>query len=215
MLGKMNSRLAAGLIALSAALCLGGWPTIGQAKGPYIAGRVGVNFPNDSELDPVGFRRDAEVEFNPGPAVAGAVGYRSSRSLRIEGEISWRRNGLDEIKAGRLSGEFEDGNLSALGFLANVLYDFDNASAVTPYVGGGVGFSRIALNDPNVRGIQGEDEEDVVFAYQASGGLNFQLTEKVDLNAGYRYYRTSDPDFNGTEIDYHNHSLIAGLRYNL
>ncbi len=209
-LSRVDIQRYVALTTLVAVLCLGGWPPAAQAQGSYIAGRAGINLLNDADLE-----RGMEIGFNMGATVGGALGYRLSHALRIEGEISWRRNALDQLKGRRVAVEFDKGNLAALNFLANLFYDFDNASALTPYVGAGVGLSRITLNDPRIGNVLFEEEEDVVFASQIGVGANFELTERVGLTLGYRFFQTSDPEFEGTAIEYQSHGLMAGLQYNL
>jgi len=54
--------------------------------------------------------------------------------------------------------------------------------------------------------------DDTVFAYQVGTGVSFAVNEKVSLDLNYRYFATSDPNFEGIETEYSSHNVYAGIR---
>ena len=148
------------------------------AEGPYVSLQGGGSFLSDA--DNVGGGISIESSFETGYNVSGAAGYSFKNGIRLEGEISYRRNSLDKLTitadggvgvalgVGSLNGisADADGNVSALSFMANAFYDFRLANSVKPYVGGGIGVARLSINDAAVLGITLVDDDDIVFAYQ-------------------------------------------------
>jgi opacity protein-like surface antigen len=79
---------------------------------------------------------------------------------------------------------------------------------VEPYVLVGIGAANVTLESDDLD----VDEDDTVFAYQAGAGLGFALTETITLFTGYRFFGTTDPEFEGVEAEYHSHNVEAGVR---
>lgn len=200
------------LFGLTAAICLAApvMATAQVAEGVYIGGGVGLNYHQDSDIE--GVRLNGEAEFDLGFAVMGSVGY-SFGGPRIEGELSYRRNGTDKSNVANAGtsainttpgGEFE-----TVALMANFLYDIDIDTVVTPYLGAGVGGAYAAHEDVG---------DSVVFAYQAILGASFLLTDNLDAFVDYRFMGTTKVDGGrigrAADIDNLNHTLMVGLRYN-
>lgn len=202
------------------------------AEGPYVSLQGGASFLSDA--DNVGGGISIESNFETGFGLAGAVGYGIRNSgIRVEGEVSYRRNGLDKLTVtndggvgaalgvGSLNGLSlaADGNVSALSGMVNAFYDFRLANRVKPYVGGGVGVARLSINDAAILGVTVADDDDIVFAYQVGGGVGFEATPKTTIFLDYRYFATADPSFSDVlggafESEYASHNVSVGLRYN-
>jgi opacity protein-like surface antigen len=103
------------------------------------------------------------------------------------------------------------GEVKTWGLLANVYYDFMPEQKFSPYVSGGLGAARHTgeLTIGNVT----DDASDTVFAYQLGAGASYDIAEHTALFGGYRYFGTSDADFDGLEADYDAHELRVGIRY--
>jgi opacity protein-like surface antigen len=72
-------------------------------------------------------------------------------------------------------------------------------------------------SDLTVTGAALAKGSDSVPAYQLGGGIDFVLTEHLNLDLGYRFFGTARPKFiesNGQSVktDYFNHSALIGLR---
>ena len=184
-------------------------PTYAVAAGPYVSLTGGAAFLEDSDLEGNGF--DGEAEFDAGFVVSGAAGYGFGVALgtvRTELEIAYRQNDLDQISAFGVTVSGGDADVSALSGMANVALDVATGTIVEPYVLVGIGAANVNLesDDLNV------DEDDTVFAYQAGAGLGFALTETITLLTGYRFFGTTDPEFDGVDAEYHSHNVEARVR---
>lgn len=185
------------------------------ADGMYVSGSLGVASVNDSDLsDSTGY---GTIEFDPGFSFAAAVGYAFG-SARIEGELAYQENDYDSLSLtipglGSASGAI-DGDATVTSLLLNGYFDFKNDSKFTPYVGGGIGMANVEVGAISIPGIGAvtTSADDDVFAYQLTAGFGVEMTEKVELDFKYRYFATSDPDFEGTNAEFSSNNLYAGVR---
>lgn len=184
----------------------GGW--WGQAGG--YAGASGLlAFVSDADLDLPDCPSCADtLSTDPGFGLAAVAGYRLGTGLRLEGEIAYRQNDLDEISLEGLGTAAVDGDATALAVMGNLFYDFATGTPVTPYLGLGVGFARIAVDSADLD----VDDSDTVFAYQVKVGLLAPVTPRLALVGGYTYFATSDPKIEATTAEYRAHTLDVGLR---
>jgi len=193
------------------------------ASGPYLSVQVGGTWLEDANVDYDNpFFIDDEVEFDTGFNVGLAAGYDFGMA-RLEGEVAYRQNDVDKIN---IDGEdFNgDGDASALSFMLNGYLDIETGSPVTPYLGAGLGVANVSANDvqvevPGFGKFDFVDDDDTVFAYQFSAGVAFALNEAMAIDLGYRYFATSDPEFDDTglggfESEYKSHNVSLGLRMN-
>ena len=120
--------------------------------GPYVSGFVGVHVPENRDVTSTDFSTNQSfsdrVEFDPGFNIGGAVGY-DFRTIRLEGELSYKYSTIKTITDQTTGTSFRnpDGNLGVLAFMFNGFIDLHNASQITPYVGGGIGFASMDLSD--------------------------------------------------------------------
>jgi opacity protein-like surface antigen len=156
------------------------------------------------------------VTTDTGYAVGGFVGYDFGGSFRVEGELAYRRNGLDEQSALGTSVQMQ-GDVSSLALMVNGIYDFGSgASAFTPHVGAGIGVARFSLIDAGPVGSPAENDDDTVFAYQLIAGVGYELSPTLTIFADYRLFGTTDPEFtqsSGTviETEYLNSTMLIGI----
>ena len=141
-----------------------------------------------------------EFDTDTGYVVGGAYGVNASSFLSLEGEIAYRSN---NVESGVVAGvPFDgDGNLTALSFMGNAILKAPSTSGFTPYVGAGAGAARIG----------GEGDHDLVFAYQAFGGVSRDIGSNITAGLEYRYLdagRATLSDAVGTiETEYDSHSV--------
>jgi opacity protein-like surface antigen len=93
--------------------------------------------------------------------------------------------------------------------MVNAALDVPLGTIVEPYVLVGIGAANVTLESDDLD----VDEDDTVFAYQAGAGLGFALTETITLFAGYRFFGTADPEFEGLDAEYHSHNVEGGIRF--
>jgi len=99
-----------------------------------------------------------------------------------------------------------DGDVSALAFMVNGWYDFDTGSKWVPYVGGGLGMAKVEST------ILSAESDDTVLAYQVGAGVGYKLTENTTATLGYKYFGTSDPNFDGVDAEVGTHNFTVGVR---
>jgi opacity protein-like surface antigen len=208
---------------LTVAACLG-FANAANAQF-YVGLHGGANFAADSKMeDPVfsGFGVDAEARFDPGFAVGAFAGYRfdlqQGVSFDLEAEATYRQNGLDElglsVGGSSASTDFNDGDVSSLGGFINGWINWRlGESNVVPYFGGGIGAVHISIDDAETDILAFEDEDDLVFGGQVGAGVAYEFTENVAVSLDYRFMMTQDPEFDTTEGEYQNHSVMIGLKY--
>lgn len=189
--------------------------TICYSAGPYVSGNLGLAIARDSDVtDSTMPGVTLEIESDTGLALGGAIGYDFD-SFRVEGEVAYQRNNLDK---GTLLGSSVnlDGYTSSLAFLLNGYWDFVNSTPFTPFISGGLGVASVKINDFNVSGSGDPDESDsdTVFAYQIGAGVAYALDSNISIDLKYRYFATSDPDFDTSEAEYSSHNFYIGVRFN-
>lgn len=219
-LGKVRSIIALTLLSAFILLFVSLGTSFGQnfndQKNLYLSGFLGLNFLEDADNTSPGFA-DINTDFKPGFGTGGALGYDWG-NFRTEFEIAYRKNTIDELQT--LGTPVPStGNFSALSYLLNVFYDFENSSLITPYIGAGLGFATINANNIVGTGVINTDDDDTEFAFKLSLGAAYRLTPEIDLQADYSYFGTSDPEFNnsvtGADFDseFLSHTLGLGIRF--
>lgn len=204
------------LLCLLQLLCT---PALARLAGPYAGFFVGGNLlPDAQSSDSQG---DFGLSFDPalqGSAVCGWE-FEPGNPIgegRIELEYSHRRNPLDQVEFAE--GNFKGGgNLTADSLLVNFFGAYHDKSRWAPYLGGGIGVARIKTDDLQVTGQLLSSDSATVFAYQLGAGCEYALTERLNLDFGYRYFGSSSPEFSAAngrkfEMDYASHSVVFGVK---
>ena len=195
-------------------------------SGFYVGVKGGIDFWSGTETELIEVIDESDptntkttkgtLDSDMGPAVMGSVGYALGNGVRLEGEISWRRNAFDKFSGDDGSSRDIEGDLQNLAFMLNGAYDFHFDSPITPFVMGGLG---VAIVESEITKV-GEsptshsDANDTVFAYQVGAGLSYQVTPKVAFDVSYRFFGTQDLVFDGGgEMTNTHHNVLVGLSY--
>ena len=116
---------------------------------------------------------------------------------------TWTENGMDYDQS--------DSSTSFLNFMLNGYWDFQNRSNVTPFLTGGLGFSRAEIDDQNNK------HDDTVFAGQVGAGASYDFSTRLSLDLTYRLHITQDlevsDNFGKTEIENVQNQFLLGARY--
>lgn len=173
----------------------------------YIAGRGGLTW-----LD--GKRR---TNFETGYLAGGAVGIRVTNNFRIEAESIFRKN---IFRKRGTSFQATDAKMTTA--MLNGLIDFPTVRKVTPFIGAGIGYAHIEVEDsrgfvvlPGIN-IGGETRvKDDLFVWQAIAGTSYAFTERINASLQGRYLGTDDTSYSGwgPVSDGENWSLIFGFRW--
>lgn len=207
------------LLGAVASLALTGTANAREMNGWYVGLEAGGNWIEDSDVVEDGFLPPAITSFDTGWAALGTVGY-GWHNWRAELEFGYRSNEIDTVNDGAVrtgGGKFDE-----LSAMFNILYDLPLTEKMGLFVGAGAGgdFIDYENNTTTHVGVLIHDD-DAVFAWQAMGGVNYQLTSSTDLFLAYRYFNADSPSFAtfGGILhtdDFDNvvkHTATIGLRY--
>ena len=175
--------------------------------GTYISGNLGAVIVNDSDLDDG--VDTGEFSYDTGFGFVAALGTSLQNDIRVEAELGYRNNDLDEIKVDGFGSADIDGDVTTTSLMGNAYYDISTEGSFSPYIGAGLGYANVEgdLDDFG-------DEDDNVFAYQLILGGSFASSETLSVDLQYRYFATDDPDFDGLDSEYSSHNIMIGLRNN-
>ena len=209
-------------------------------SGLYLKGEIGASFSRNTGDMPIidqnavnGNGKDNDLGR---AAVYGlGIGIRLADNFRVE-VVGNYRSGHEINAAETLTGlaqTFVGDVYSRSGFLI-VAYDLTDfeilGKKTTPYVNGGVGFSRNSVDDlilktPGFADQVFDDESKTNFAWQIGAGVAFSLTESFVIDAGYRYvdlgeFETSTQRLAPTVVtfqkmltgEYRSHEFMVGVR---
>jgi len=136
--------------------------------------------------------------------------------------------GEDDVSSHTLNGGAPlagpTGGINMAGVLFNGYYDFSTASAFTPYVGAGLGVAMVEAEGFGVATIPDVlDDDDTVIAYQLMAGIGYDLSDRTNLFAEYRYFGTESADVTtsvstgsvATDLDYSINQFRFGVRISL
>ena len=177
-----------------------------HAQGMYLSGNIGFGIRPDADIaGPSG----NEFDNDPAFVVNGAIGVELNPTIRIEGEIGLHNNTADVV------GFAQDFTLGVVSFMGNGYIDFPMPSPFRPYLGAGVGFAVVNVEEDI--GFTADDS-DLVAAFQLMAGIGYEISPKATLTFGYRYFTTSDPSFElpfsaPFETEITSHDFLFGARF--
>ncbi len=208
------------------ALTSGAWAQAPDA-GPYMSIGGGYHQPAADDgitiLPGPGVTTSApaKLSFHDGYNVTGAFGYKFPSGFRAEMEIGWR-----SAKVRNMNSIPWDGRQQALGIMGNVLYDFNSAGRIQPYVGAGIGAGRNRFQGvagPGSRSIPQAtfSGHDTGVQWQLIGGMAVPLSSRLSLFADYRYIVldnmaiTSRTNLTSQLVNHddRSHNVLIGLRF--
>lgn len=194
--------------ALTLALGLTG-EAMADCNGMYLAARGGVA-KHKIENPKKGGTGNSMNDFDKTKLMlSGALGYRYDY-FRIEGEYVWRDN--IKLKNSDNSGAESRRNFKSYSYMLNGYFDLAPYSWLTPYVGAGIGYTRLkyksTINLPGLSVVDGKNKEGN-FTWSVGGGLTVKVTNRFNVDAGYRYYDMGK--INKADVDAH--EIYGGVRY--
>ena len=173
--------------------------------GAYVSGFVGSYDPDDADLFGAGTRLGAE--FDTSAAYGGALGYRLPFKYwtyfqpRLELEVSSARSDLSGSRLNAIT-QTSSGELSSTSFLFNNYNDitWSDRQTIVPFLGGGLGFSRLDLSAaaaPTSGGVTSFAIEDDTTALTTtfSGGLTWHASDRFEVYGEARYTTVYGAEF--------------------
>ena len=158
----------------------------------YLEGDIGGAVTVDTQLKeffgPV--LPNSEVKFDPGLWLGLRGGYGVTDWFDAEVETGFVANEIESVTDATET----EASLVNIPLLLNARFHCPAWHRVSPYFGGGLGFSTTVLSgDDLVIGgtrMQGS-AAGLVFAYQAFGGLRFAINDRMGLSVEYHYFATT------------------------
>lgn len=130
-----------------------------------------------------------QFQFDKGINLALAIGGTIKKSVRLEGEMSYRKmhfqNRIDVSDGTTQSGS---GDQNQLQIMFNGIWQIMPEWRFSPFIGAGIGVSYISWNGIN-RSI---DDSDTALTYQLLAGASVRVTEKIFIEGTYYYVSPDD-----------------------
>lgn len=206
-----------------------------QAGDVYVSGQIGKSFVQESDItdtftsagNTVVATGEVGMQNHSYLSLSGALGY-ALENFRIEAELSRLNTDLRNLKVSQATAidttvtinqsTSLKGDYDATNFMANGWYEIsvNPSSRIVPFLGGGVGLSRIKISVDTVADLNiTYDETDTVFAYQIGGGVGYKISEKTTLDFSYRCFISEDPQFNDgadkIDMEFLSHNIWVGV----
>ena len=170
----------------------------------------------------IGERNTADPAAGGGAAIGWKFG--DDMPIRLEAEILHRVR-VDVDLRDTTNGVGYENNLSSTTAMLGLAYEFRSDSAWTPFVGGHAGWARNTSSvDRTVvatSALTTTEESTDNFAVAADIGVDYALTEVIDLGVGYRFSYLGEFDTgrlaNGESIDgspFLAHDLMLSVQFN-
>ncbi len=202
--------------------------TASAATGWYMSLGAGANWLNDSDysVGPGASTYNGHDEFDSGYIIAGAVGYDWGR-WRAEFEVAYRDNDFacvsytTNIVPGCYGPSSNEG-VWELSQMVNVLYDIPLGGRFSASVGAGVGGVLVVADHALIAYTNSEPNlDDYVVAGQLIAQVGYDLSDRWQIYADYRYLLADDPEafspvaLSPVSWEKSDHSVLIGMRFDL
>jgi opacity protein-like surface antigen len=204
---KISFLLAAGLLPLTAAA---GQNNISDKL--YVTGDIGAAFEQGTRI-----RGTSDlIDFHNGVRGDLALGYQMNSWFAAELATGAIWTSADKIGGVPISSFGGGLDLYQIPVMGNAIFSAPVWHGFKPYVGGGLGgvFGMIDFQRPlgSIR------DTDFTFSYQAVAGLNYELSQNVELGVGYKFLHTSSHDWSENNVTLQTegtgtHSVTASLTW--
>lgn len=202
---KINNNILCLLTAM--AISFVALPAFAECDGFYIAGRAGyAKYEIEDERSGVSQNISDYVVDKKRFIASGALGYRYEH-FRAELEYVWR-----DKNSGLLS-DIADVKFKSRSYMFVVYYDFFPYSWFTPFINAGIGWSdhRLVINNLYMQKYDKIDASN--FTWSLGAGISAKITNRWNLDIGYRYYDMGDLDAYNGDTNVTDQEVYVGLRY--
>lgn len=194
------------------------FPLVAQAQSSriYFVSYLGLNTDMGGSFNENATPVSGDIETKNAISLAGALGIRMTRHVRIETEFSYRRADMDRMNIP--AGSFKlGGEIKTWTALINGYYDFDFGwEKLSPFVSAGLGIASHKISIDDLSGVAVDRaDKDMGLAWQLGGGLKMRMNENLAFTGGYRYLDTSNIEFDVYDIDFGGHEFRLGLEYDI
>jgi OmpA-OmpF porin, OOP family len=207
-------------------------PSMARDGQWYVGVDGGAMLVEDLKLDIGAGPVAATVDTRTGYDFGGVVGYDFG-GFRLESEVSYREADLKGFSSVAPAlpvtapfpiplvpgGSYKTaGDVNALSFMVNGLFDFGDDDGLQGFVGGGVGVARVDVQQI-FTAPSWINDSDTGFAWQALAGIRAPLSKHWDAGLKYRFFNAPNVDLvdalsRKVSTDFRSHSLMGSLVYN-
>lgn len=187
--------------------------------GIYIEGLLGVDIPNDVDIEVDDFASDFTAETEVGTLFGLALGYSmpfDDLNVRAEAEFSARVSDvdtLDDSVNGRI--DLENAEVAVFAAMGNVHFDYYLLPNFALTAGVGIGYADVDLDVLVV------NDSGTGLAYQGRLGGRYSVGSDVTFGLAYTYFATADVTADDNilgvnseaEYNFESHSFHASLAY--
>lgn len=189
-------------------LCVLATPALAQDGHWYMGLKGGVDAGPDADV--TGLNVPISISTETGAAVLWTVG-RDFGGLRVESELSWRRNDLDQV-TGPGGSVSAGGSLRNFAWMVNGIYEVPMTNLFTPFLLGGIGLARIEGEVTSIAGYDvAVDDDETSFAYQVGAGVEYLLSKDFAFEVSYRFFGTPTVTFSDVDVNNTHHTGLVGL----
>ena len=199
-------------------------PLLAEDKVNPIYAKVGAGMISTSEIDAEeeGIKGTLESDDNTWNLNFGLG--KEIGNYRVEGSYNQNQIKLDSISVGGIKFSYSpEIEIDVKYYQLNVLRDFNKGEKFSPYVGVGVGFASINVDDQSdvelvAQGVREdaaiENEDDSAFSYSLTGGVSYNINKSASFYTEATYIKTTKIELGVLDLDDLSQTLIAGgLRY--
>lgn len=208
-----------------------GEPVVASNPGGFYLGTLSsLTFLDDTDFTSGGasISTDYDLGFYSALRTGYSFGGYGIVSPRLELEIGYGTADVNEHTVSGVNfGNASFGEARAIQGYVNGYLDIATSTALTPYLGGGVGAMNLELHRQGVAGIA-IDDDDTKFAYHLDAGVGIKLDtisffresalfSNTTFDIGYRYTAADNFNFTATDgssssTDFSSHAVTAGFR---
>ncbi len=190
-----------GCMMLTVVFWVAGFASAEWNGSPYIRIGGGAAIPQNSVLSSDEFKN--EIEYDDGGIFQVAAGLELAETAgRVELEFAYQKHDIDNEGDTR----FSEG-LSLMSLMVNSYFDIRNETRFMPYALAGIGMAKV---DAELFSVSKNDD---VIAFQIGAGLAIELIDNLSIDTEYRYYMTTDPEFDSVQAEVAGHRAQMSLRY--
>ncbi len=144
--------------------------------------------------------KHSSIKANCGYYIGGKIGFTSCSFLRFEEEFSYQSSQVHSVAVHGIHLNHSHGEVEFWSLMSNALIDPKIPFIITPYFGGGIGYSRgSGKAKGSASGTSSHFTEKVhsnAFAWQGIVGLKYLVCLGFEASLEYRYFKISDVDAN-------------------
>ena len=192
---------ACSALALTVALS-----SVAEARdGFYLTARGGMTWNNlNTKDDAITAAKISDLDSVA--MYSGAIGYKY-RYFRAELEYVSRDDAEEDIVSKGI--HTSTATVSSQSYMLNIYVDLMPNYWISPYFGGGIGYSELELVNENAFSGESAKWEENKFSWQIGGGLSIRINKCLNIDGGYRYYTLGKIE--GAEVNAH--EWYGGIRY--